>query len=186
MPQWAEAARVTRVSTVYERLLGFDDHTDLNPTSRLVAFLTVAIGLLTFFLPLITTQPAILSETRWSLYGIVAGVYAGRFFPIRSELLSLPISLPVAYALMVGSIIRLCFARPQTVLRFIAGVDILLAVRAWYWEKADFQRIFYSSASSTAWPQVDLGTLSVCIIASMTTLLVITTRSITSNPRRLE
>src|SRR5581483_3834884 len=176
----------TRVSTFYERLLGLEDDNDLDDARRLLACSALGIGLLTFFLPLITTQPAILNETRWSMYGIVAGVYAGRFFPIRTEVVLLPISFLIAYALMVCSLIRLCFARPQAVLRFVAGADILLALRAWYWEKADFQQMFHSSAGSTAWPQVGLGTLCLSVIASMAALLVITARSTGPNPRVLE
>ncbi len=164
-----------RVSTVYERWLGLDDDTEFDPRKWILAFVAVGIGLLTFFLPLISTQPAILGKNRWSMYGIMDGVYAGDFFPSRSEIVLLPISLLISYALMLGSLVRLCFARPQALLRFVAGLNILLVVRSGYWEKSDFQRMFHSSAGSTAWPTVDLGPLTICLLAIMGSLLFITT-----------
>jgi hypothetical protein len=163
-----------KVSTFYEKVVGFDS-VHLGPRRRLLAITILGIGLLTFFAPLITTQPPVLGKTRWSMFDIVSNVYSGDFFPSRAQIVSFPIAVPIAYLLISCSLLVVCFFRSQGALPAIAVAGMLLAVRAWYWERGDFQLMFYGAPGSKDWPQVGVGSLVISLLLVMGALLFITT-----------
>jgi hypothetical protein len=160
-----------KVSTFYEKVVGFDVR--LGPRRKLLAIAVLGVGLLTFFVPLITTDPPVLGKTHWSMFDIVSNVYAGDFFPSRAEIVAFPVAVPMAYLLMLCSLV-MCFFRSQGALPSAAIAGMLLAVRAWYWEKNDFERMFYT-AGSTAWPHVDVGLLAISLLVVIGVFLFITT-----------
>src|SRR2546428_9130536 len=74
---------------------------------RSFAFLIVVGGILTFFLPLVTTDPPVMGRTRWSAWNLACQVQAGNLPPVRhySErnefLLSIPLMAAAIYMLLV-------------------------------------------------------------------------------------
>src|SRR5438445_12823706 len=50
---------------------------------RSFAFLIVVGGILTFFLPLVTTDPPVMGRTRWSEWNIACQAQAGNLPPVR-------------------------------------------------------------------------------------------------------
>ncbi|HUJ94261.1 MAG TPA: hypothetical protein VLW84_03275 [Terriglobales bacterium] len=161
------------MSTFYEKLIGFDE-IRFSPRRKLFAAVVLGAGFLTFFLPLIGIDHPVLNRTQWSMFDVISNVYHGTLFPSRTELGSIPIALPIIYLIMLCSFLVICFFRSQNALRFATIAGILLAVRSWYWERTDFERMFHSASGSQAWPHVNLAPLSLSLLGLMSALLYIT------------
>lgn len=162
------------MSTLYEKILGFDD-VHFGPRRKLLATIIVGAGLLTFFLPLINTMPSILNKTQWSMYEIVIDVYNGRLFPDRTDVILFPVEILIIYFNLLGALIIVYFWSSQRALSFMSVVGMWFAVRSWYWKKDDFDFMFSSARGLTSMPQVSLGVLSMSLFGTMLALLFITT-----------
>ena len=72
-----ELANEHRTKTVWDILIWDDSPWPLGPTRRLLAVLVLIAGLLTFFLPLISTHPPVSHTSLWSPFDIVRQMYLG-------------------------------------------------------------------------------------------------------------
>jgi hypothetical protein len=80
----------------------------MGPKRRSLALVVVAGGILTFFVPLVSTYPPVLQITDWSPFNIVRQMYLGHLpqpicercgEPVIRSLLALPFDITVVYAL---------------------------------------------------------------------------------------
>jgi hypothetical protein len=69
---------------------------------RALALLAVVAGLLTFFLPLVTTDPAVMGRSRWSPWNISWQIYEGNLPP------SIPFMATAVYLLLVLAFGAIC------------------------------------------------------------------------------
>ncbi|HUB02152.1 MAG TPA: hypothetical protein VL983_05680, partial [Terriglobales bacterium] len=79
-------------------------------------------GILTFFAPLVSTNPPVTQITRWSPFSIVRQMYLGKLpeptcercgEPAVRSLLALPVLVMAVYALMLLALFALCFSDAQ-------------------------------------------------------------------------
>src|SRR2546426_4281376 len=119
---------------------------------RSFAFLIVVGGILTFFLPLVTTDPPVMGRTRWSGWNIACQVQAGNLPPVRhySErnefLLSIPWMAAAIYLLLVVALIALCFSCSPELLAKIA-VGGCFTGSFWSVDRFRFEEMFYGDWS---------------------------------------
>jgi hypothetical protein len=103
---------------------------------RSFAFLIVVGGILTFFLPLVTTDPPVMGRTRWSAWNLACQLQAGNLPPVRhySERnefsLSIPLMATAIYLLLMVALVALCFSCSPELLTWIA---VLGWFTSWFW-----------------------------------------------------
>lgn len=107
--------------------------TPLGRRRRQLASLVIAIGLYTFFVPLVTIDPPVLGRTQWSALNIASEIYRrklpvpeGRFDPGLTE-------ITLIYVFMAFSVAALGFSRAQEALRVIALFGTVLSSLAKWW-----------------------------------------------------
>ncbi len=108
---------------------------------RRIALLFLAIGLATFFQPLITTDSAVLNRTRWSPLAIVEELHAGRLSV--GDLFFAPVEVYGIYLLFFALLIAVIFSRPQSFFLAVSLLAAVLCAGVWRWGNADFERLFY-------------------------------------------
>ncbi|HLX85814.1 MAG TPA: hypothetical protein VKR59_18085 [Terriglobales bacterium] len=103
---------------------------------RSLAFIAVIAGLLTFFLPLVTTNPAVMGHTYWCPWKIAWKIYEG----------SLPRSIPfmttAAFLPLVFAFGALCLNSSRDVLAKIAIVGLFTCLASLD-DKSSFEALFY-------------------------------------------
>jgi hypothetical protein len=125
---------------------------------RALALLVIAVGMLTFFVPLVTTDPPVVGTSRWSAFAIVMRMYEGKLpepicercgEPLIRSLLALPITVSVNYALMVVALVALSFPESPGFLRkvtLVGGLFDLIGVNysgtKWGFENTFYGRIY--------------------------------------------
>ena len=148
---------------------------------RSFAFLIVVGGILTFFLPLVTTDPPVMGRTRWSGWNIACQVQAGNLPPVRhySErnefLLSIPLMAAAIYLLLVVALIALCFSCSPEVLAKIAVVGWFTS---WFWrgDRISFEEMFYGDWSYHNFSlvrHVGFGQLTIVLLGVMLALFLV-------------
>jgi hypothetical protein len=163
------------VGTFYEKVLGIDE-VRFGPRRKLLALIVIAVGMLTFFLPLVTTNPAVLGKTQWSGFDILSHVYQRELLPSRVELVLFPGYFAIVYLLMVFALFVVYFFQSQRALVHIAVVGIILALHSWGWDKGNFEITFYRNYPFNELPpgrHVAFGQLILALIAVMGVLLLI-------------
>jgi len=114
---------------------------------RSLSFLAIAAGLLTFFLPLVTTDPAVMGRSRWSAWNISWQIYGGNL-PLKPEnlLSSIPAMATAVYLLLVFAFIALCLFPSRDGLTKTAIVGLFTS---WFWrgDRNSFEQLFYGEAS---------------------------------------
>jgi hypothetical protein len=107
---------------------------------RSLAFLAVTAGLLTFFLPLVTTDSDVMGRSRWSPWDISWQIYEGNLPR------SIPIRVMLVYLILVFALGTLCLSPSRLGLARIA-VFGLLASCFWRGDRIDFELLFYGKIS---------------------------------------
>jgi hypothetical protein len=126
--------------------------------SRSSALLVIVVGLLTFFVPLVTVDRPVVGRTHWSAFNIVWEMYQGNLHadncercgepPVRA-LLALPVSITAIYMLMIVALVPLSVPYASNTLASISGfggiVSLYLSRRGTAWA---FEETFYGRISS--------------------------------------
>jgi len=136
---------------------------------RSLAFLAVAAGLLTFFLPLVTTDPAVMGRSHWSPWNISWQIYEGSLPP------SIPLMATAAYLLLLFAFGALCLDSSRDVLAKIAVFGLFTS---WLWrgDRSSFELLFYGKVSYhnlSLVRHVGLGDLTIVLLGAMGSLLYI-------------
>jgi len=148
---------------------------------RSFAFLIVVGGILTFFRPLVTTDPPVIGRTRWSAWNLACQLQAGNLPPVRhySErnefLLSIPLMAAAIYLLLVFALIALCFSCSPEVRTKIA---VLGWFTSWFWrgDRISFEEMFYGDFSYQNFSlvrHVGFGQLTIVLLGVMLALFLV-------------
>lgn len=117
---------------------------------RSLAAVTLAVGILTFFVPLITTNPPVQDRGRWSVFDLVQHVWDRELPPGPNWHLAVvhfPIDCLLLYFSLLVAVALLRFPRLQDKLVLTALLSIYLDVAMWQWQKEDFEVMFYGHVS---------------------------------------
>jgi hypothetical protein len=107
---------------------------------RLLALFIVAVGLLTFFWPFVTTDPPVGGISRWSCLTIVEQMYKGALptpacercgEPSARVLLALPFTVLLDYLFMIAAATAACSGRSARLLMGIALLGAYSCLRSW-------------------------------------------------------
>jgi hypothetical protein len=108
----------------------------LGKRRKQLAFLVIAIGVCTFFVPLTDIDPPVLGRTQWSALNIASQIYQqklpvpqGRFDPGLTE-------ITLIYVFMMFALVALAFSLAPEVLRVIALFGTVLSSLAKWWGSA--------------------------------------------------
>lgn len=100
-------------------------------STRVFAFLVVAFGLCTSFVPLARVNPSVLGRSEWSGLDIALSVYRRSlpFSPVAFDIIS-------TYLLLLCSVVVLCLSRPRKKLLMISALGIICS--SWALEMEQF------------------------------------------------
>jgi hypothetical protein len=121
----------------------------LGPRRKAFAAAVVTIGLLSFFLPLIKVDVAVLNKTRWSAFDIAVKLRYGQLPPSaasRDLVGAIPIMIPALYFLQLVALFSLAVSRSPVILKNIAFLGIC---SGWLWrtDQIAFEELFYGTFS---------------------------------------
>lgn len=169
---------------------------------RSIAIIVLLGGILTFFLPLVSADPAVSQTTNWSLFNIVRQMYLGRLpqpncetcgEPIVRLLLALPFDVTVVYGLMLFALAVLCFRKIAATPAWIGIVGVIFSLDTYmlrggtnFGTKWEFEKILYGKSQSLA-PSSDgpvhYGWLTVALLLVMCALVLVAVREDIDDPR---
>jgi hypothetical protein len=98
------------------------------------AFALIIVGLMTFFLPIVTLDPPLLNRAHWSPFHILSAVYAGALPVARGHFDEVLVEIALLYVLMIlalGAVYLLASPKPLTVISFL-GFVVSSAARFWH------------------------------------------------------
>jgi hypothetical protein len=166
----------------------------LGPKRRSMALIVVVGGIVTFFLPLVSTHPPVLQTSDWSPLDIVRQMYLGRLpqpicercgEPAIRSLLALPFDVTVVYGLMLSALVTLCL-RKSTALAWIGIVGVGFSLDTYMFKggtnfvtKWGFEWTFYGQPQSlqpSARGPVLYGWLTTALLTVMVALVFIAIR----------
>ncbi len=153
----------------------------LGISPRSSALLVITLGLATFFLPLVTADPAVLEVSHWSLFDIVGQMYAGKLpapacercgEPIVRALAALPASVAGIYLPMLVALVPLSIPYAINILAAISAFGFAgsLCITP-HGVGSDFEHTFYGRPSDVR--HVHFGWLQLALLAVMGALLLI-------------
>lgn len=126
-------------------------------SSRFVAILIAVAGLLTFFWPLVTTDPPVADTTRWSCFDIVDQMYNGALIapvcercgvPSVRAMLALPLDFAAAYVLLAFMVIVLSLRVPAQRVIWFPLIWISVAIRWRHGTRMAFEKSFFGSSGN--------------------------------------
>ena len=128
----------------------YGEGSPLGRRRRSILLIIIAVGILTFFAPLITTDPPVLGRTQWSVFELSLHVYQRELPPSRQWAID-PVMLPpdpvVLYSLLLCLLAILRFPGLHRHLAAIAVIGIFVNGEMWKFQGVDFERTFYGHAS---------------------------------------
>lgn len=126
----------------------------LGPRRRSILFVIVAAGILTFFVPLMTTDPPVLGKAHWSLFNMALRICQGRLPPSHTWQLSLDVGYilffldpVIIYSLMLCLLAVLYFPALHRHMAAMAAFGAFTTVEMWRFMADDFEVTFYGHAS---------------------------------------
>jgi hypothetical protein len=166
----------------------------LGSTRRTLAVIIVLAGVLTFFVPLVSTHPPVVQRTRWSPFAIVRQMYLGSLpqpicercgEPVIRSLLALPVYISMVYLLLIFALVRLGFRNATASIANTSLIGIWFSLSTYMFRggtnfrtEVEFERTFYGYSRSLGPSDngpVFYGWLTLVLLAALTALLFIAT-----------
>jgi hypothetical protein len=157
----------------------------LGARRRLLALLVSALGLLTFFVPLVSIDPPVAGRTYWSPFNVADEMYQGRLpkptwcercgEPIVSSVVALPLDISIDYLILVLALAALCFPESPGSLGGLAFTAAMGSGWAHKSRSTGFARTFYGRDVSYlgSVSHIHCGWLTVALLCSMVVLFYI-------------
>jgi hypothetical protein len=164
---------------LWDVLLGFG--VPFGPKRRTLTLGVLLVGVLTFFVPLVTTDPPVLGRSQWSVFDMVWHICQRELPPSRYwslKLIYLPLDCFFIYLLFLSAILLLRFPNLHKQLARISVLGIFLLAEMWQWDKDSFEVTFYGHVSYqnlSSIRHVGFGQLTLVLIAIWGTVLFIAT-----------
>lgn len=123
---------------------------------RQIVRIIAAVGILTFFTPLMTTKPPVLGRTYWSLFEMFLRFHHGELPPSHTWNWALDIGmilpsplldLVIIYFLMLCLLVVLHFPEFHPRIAMMAAIGLFITWEMWRWCVDDFEEIFYGQLS---------------------------------------
>jgi hypothetical protein len=136
---------------------------------RSLAFIVVIAGLLMFFLPLVTTDPAVMGHSHWSPWNISRQIYEGNLPP------SIPFMTTATFLVLVFAFGALCLDSSRDVLAKIAILGLFTGLASLD-DRISFETLFYGKVSyhnHSLVRHVGTGDLMFVLLGAMGCLLYI-------------
>ena len=148
---------------------------------RASALLVTTLGLLTFFLPLITVDPPVMDTTHWSAFDIVRQMYRGNLHapacercgvPLVRAFVALPAPVTAIYLTMVVALVPLSVPYAMNTVAAISGLGGIASLYLWRRGTAwAFEDTFYGHWSDLR--HVHYACLQLALLGVMVALLLI-------------
>jgi hypothetical protein len=150
----------------------------LGAAQRMWGLLVVGAGLLTFFFPLITTDPPVLGRAHWSPLLITVQMCEGQLprshgmNPVSSGdvLFSIPLMFTAMYLLDLAALVALFLSPYPKLMRGIAWAELCMCW-AWRGDRRGFELLFYGTFSYregfSLVRHVSIGQLTFILVAVM-------------------
>lgn len=160
------------------------------------ALLVIAIGLYTFFLPLVTINPPVLGRARWSAMHIAwetwqgklpepSGSHLPRFLDFALSYTSLG-GIALAYLLLLVALATVFSPGYQKALKLTSLIGLAAVGMAFKFALSDFARLFFGIRRTTVeWNgDIGYGAAMYAILGVMAALLLVsmTAASLDANP----
>jgi hypothetical protein len=161
------------VSRFWDKVLGIDE-LRFGLVRKLLAMIVIVVGVLTFVLPLVSTNPPVMDKPDWSPLEIVSYDYRAELVRSSSDLFNFPVEIAVAYLLMPVAFYVVMIARSQRRLVHLAVIGIGLIVYGWSRAAETFDVALYRNFPVTEAPtgrHVSLTELLVALVLVMGALL---------------
>jgi len=136
------------VSRFWNKVTGVDE-LRFGLTRKLLALIVIALGILTFFLPLVSVNPPVMSQTDWSAFDIVSFVSQGDLVRSSSDLQLFPVEIAIVYSLLLIAFYVVSIARSQRRLLHIGVVGIGLILYGWSRAANTFEVALYRNYPAT-------------------------------------
>jgi hypothetical protein len=147
---WAKGLDAVRKSEKDFWDILYGDGNPLGPRRRSILLVIIAAGILTFFVPLMTTDPPVLGRTQWSVFDLALHVCQRELPPSdhwRIDLVKLPPDPALLYLLLLFLLVVLLFPSLHRHLAAMAAIGILVNSEMWKFQDLDFERTFYGHLS---------------------------------------
>lgn len=158
----------------------YGDGNSLGPRRRSILLVIIAAGILTFFVPLMTTDPPVLGRTQWSVFDLALRVCQRELPPSNhwtTDLVKLPPDPVLLYLLLLSLLVVLFFPSLHRHLAAMAAIGILLNSEMWKFQDVDFERTFYGHLSynpnSSLARHVGIGQLVLALLAVFGSVLFV-------------
>ena len=193
MPHVGQREHGLRRSSFWDILAG--NGSPMGPKRRSLALIVVVGGILTFFVPLVSTHPPVWQTTDWSSFDIVRQMYLGHLprpscercgEPMIRSLLALPFEVTVVYGLMFSALVVLCLRKTAATLAWIGIVGVIFSLDTYILQggtnfaaKWGFEWTFYGQPQSlgpSAKGPVSYGWLTIALLTVMVALVFIAIR----------
>lgn len=132
----------------------------------------IAIGLVSFFEPLITTKPPVMGRAQWPLLDIVRQLQQGMLHSGADKLVFPSISFGLPYLLMIFAFFSLCFFPAQKVLAWIGVIGAIDAYLIFRFGDMDLERIFNGRCCLFPSPVKHFGLASVLLVVMIVLALL--------------
>ena len=148
-------------------------------SSRFLAVLIAVGGLLTFFWPLVTTDPPVAGITRWSCFNIVVQMYNGVLpapacercgVPSVRAMLALPVNFAAGYVLMAFMATAVSLRVPAQLITWFPLIWISGAIKWRSGTRMAFEATFFGSSGRG---QVHYGGLLAANLMVMAALFLV-------------
>jgi hypothetical protein len=151
---------------------------------RVFACGVIALGFLTIFAPLITTSPAVMNQTRWSVLDIGLKVADGALPRVADTFVwTLLFEIASIYVLILLALGTVCLFPMQRPLGVISAIGIVITYTTWQFGPMKLEMMFYGHFRASDWP-VKFDQLMGLLLLVMLALLVIS-RYETLDPENL-
>jgi hypothetical protein len=164
------------VSRLWNKITGADE-LRFGLTRKLLVLVVLALAVLSFFLPLVSVSPPVMSQTRWSAFDIVSYVYQAGLVRSSSDLLNFPIEFALAYILALIAFYVLTLRRSQRTLVHIGVFGVGLLLYGWTRAAETFGIALFRdfpATEITSTPKVGFNDLLAALLLIMSSLLFIT------------
>jgi len=101
---------------------------------RRLAFLVCALGVYTFFLPMVILNPPLLGRTEWSPLNMAVNIYLGNFPVRRGRFDETLIEIGVIYLLILFSLIVMWLPGRPEILFSTSSFGVVLSFLGKFWE----------------------------------------------------
>lgn len=133
-------------------------------TQRVGAALVIATGLVSFFVPLITTTPSVMGKRQWSLFDVIWQLQLGSLQGSAADLIVPGVAFGLPYLLMLLAMVCLWVFPDADFLARVGIAGAIVASLIFRFGNMDLEVIFYGKCCSFPIPVRPWGLTSLLLV----------------------